>query len=165
MVLHSQNNGYGPLAKKQQRWSNTWPALSPGRSAAETCQKKNEVRVTHARLYDNRRRYVQFVYNVRLVRRRSMYSYCRFGPRGFGGRAVAVSEKIMEVTFSCIQCASCSPSPISWRTWPCATVFKIVRIRYRELNSYECNSRLESNSCFVKQRPIHTSLCTSTHFR
>lgn len=62
--------------------------------------KKKEVRVTHARLYDNSRRYVRFIYNVRLMRRRSMYSYCRSSPRGFGGRAVAVSEKIMQVTFS-----------------------------------------------------------------
>jgi hypothetical protein len=60
--------------------------------------------MTHVRLYDNSRCYVRFIYDVRLIRRCSVYSYCRSSPRGFGGRAVVVSEKIMEVAFSMHPC-------------------------------------------------------------
>jgi hypothetical protein len=94
-------------------------------------------------------------------------------------------QKIWKLPFLCTQYAGYSPSPISgrnpqlrrcwWKTWDSKRsnneghaphhlfVFKLkylCRLLYRALSSYECSS--QSNGCIVKQRPIHTSLCTGT---
>jgi hypothetical protein len=77
--------------------------------------------MTHVRLYDNSRCYVRFIDDVRLIRRRSVYSYCRASPRGFGGRAVVVSKIIMEVAFSMHPMCGLVPTLANLREKPSVT--------------------------------------------